>query len=236
MNTSEDPNDTCYITAAQQATGRGYLMYECKVTSAIPGTETASAYRSKPGYFGRPWQATTSEVVFYNTKIETSNNPSFDGQSLIFPLGWNNSLGGNSAKMYEYGTIENSGVNNGTSRAAWATLLSAPTLTDGTAITTLNFTKGSDGWDPIPALIAADPALGTHQYNAMTSVNATAYKNNVVVSNVKSNTKVLVYSINGSLVKSFETNADTNFNLNTGIWIVVLKANDGQKSVKLMTY
>jgi hypothetical protein len=236
MNTSEDPNDTCYITAAQQSTGRGYLMYECKVTSAIPGTETASTYRSKPGYFGRPWSAITSEVVFYNTTIETSNNPSFNGQSLIFPLGWNNSLGGNSAKMYEYGTIENSGVNNATSRATWATLLSVPTLTDNTPITTKEFTKGTDGWDPIPALIAADPALGTNKYDAVTSVNAYANKNNIVVSNVKSNTQVFVYAINGSLIKSFETKADTNFNLNAGIWIVVLKDTEGQKSVKLLTY
>jgi hypothetical protein len=236
MNTSEDSNDTCYITAAQQSVGRGYLMYECKVTSAIPGTETASAYRSKPGYFGRPWAATTSEVVFYNTTIETSNNPTYNGQSLIFPLGWNNSLGGNSAKMYEYGTIENSGVNNAASRATWATLLTTPTLTDNTPITTLNFTKGSDGWDPIPALIAADTALGTNKYDAVTSVNAVAYKNNILVSNVKSNTQVLVYGLNGSLIKSFETNADTNFNLNAGIWIIVLKNNEGQKSVKLLTY
>ena len=236
MNTSEDSNDTCYITAAQQTAGRGYLMYECKVTSAIPGTETASLYRSKPGYFGRPWAATTSEVVFYNTTIETSNNPSFNGQSLIFPLGWNNSLGGNSAKMYEYGTIENSGVDNASSRAAWATLLTTPVLTDGTAITTLNFTKGTDNWDPIPSLIAADTALETHKIDAVTSANALAYKNNIMVSNVKSATKITVYAMNGSLVKSFETNSDTNFNLNAGIWIVVLKNNEGQKSVKLLTY
>ena len=237
MNTSEDSNDTSYITAAQQAAGRGYLMYECKVTSAIPGTETASAYRSKPGYFGRPWSATTSEVVFYNTTIETSNNPSFNGQSLIFPLGWNNSLGGNSAKMYEYGSIEQSGVNNAASRAAWATTLSTPFIDNGaTAITTLNFTKGSDGWDPIPALIAADTALGTNKYDAVTSVNAVAYKNNIVVSNVKSNTQVLVYGLNGALVKTLQVNADTSFNLNAGIWIVVLKNNEGQKSVKVMTY
>ena len=236
MNTSEDSNDTCYITAAQQTAGRGYLMYECKVTSAIPGTETASLYRSKPGYFGRPWAATTSEVVFYNTTIETSNNPSFNGQSLIFPLGWNNSLGGNSAKMYEYGTIENSGVDNASSRAAWATLLTTPVLTDGTAITTLNFTKGTDNWDPIPSLIAADTALETHKIDAVTSANALAYKNNIMVSNVKSATKITVYAMNGSLVKSFETNSDTNFNLNAGIWIVVLKNSEGQKSVKLLTY
>ncbi|WP_281299229.1 pectinesterase family protein [Flavobacterium limnophilum] len=237
MNTSEDSNDTSYITAAQQTAGRGYLMYECKVTSAIPGTETASIYRSKPGYFGRPWQATTSEVVFYKTTIETSNNINFLNQSLIVPLGWNNSLNSaQSAKMYEYGTIENSGVNNATSRAAWATLLSVPTLTDNTPITTKEFTKGSDNWDPIPALIAADPALGTQQFNAVTAVNATAYKNNVVVSNVKSSTKVLVYGLNGALVKTLQVNADTSFNLNAGIWIVVLKDGEGQKSVKLMTY
>jgi exo-poly-alpha-galacturonosidase len=145
-------------------------------------------------------------------------------------------LGGNSAKMYEYGTIEKSGVNNAASRASWATLLSSPTLTDGTPITTYEFTKGSDGWDPIPALIAADPSLKTKNYVAVTSVNAVAYKNNIVVSNVKSNTKVLVYSINGSLIKSFETITDTNFNINAGIWIVVLKNNEGQKSVKLLTY
>jgi pectin methylesterase-like acyl-CoA thioesterase len=236
MNTSDVSSDVSYITAAQQATGRGFLMYECKVTTAIPGTETASAYRSKPGYFGRPWAATTSEVVFYNTTIETSDFTGYEGQSLIMPIGWNNSLGGTSPKMYEYGTIENSGVNNGASRATWATLLATPTLTDGTTITTFNFTKGADNWDPFLSLIAADNALGTNKYQVNSSVNAYAYKNNIVVSNVKSKTKVLVYGINGALVKSFETNADTNFDLKAGVWIIVLKAADGQKSVKLMTY
>ena len=42
MNTSENNNDVSYITAAQQSSGRGYLMYECKVTSAEPEIETAS--------------------------------------------------------------------------------------------------------------------------------------------------------------------------------------------------
>jgi len=235
MNTSDSASDQSYLTAAQQASGRGYLMYECNVTTAIPGTETASVYRSKPGYFGRPWEATTSEVVFYNTTIETSNYPGFVDQSLIIPLGWQNTLGGTSAKMYEYGTIENSGVNNSANRASWATLLTSPTLTDGTAITTFNFTKGSDGWDPIPQLIT-DDTLGIKNYQANSSVNVYAYKNNVEVSNVKSNTKVFVYSLTGSLVKSFETSSDTNFNLNGGIWIVLVKDADGQKSVKLMTY
>jgi pectin methylesterase-like acyl-CoA thioesterase len=156
MNTSDVSGDASYLTAAQQSSGRGFLMYECRVTSTVPGTETASTYLAKPGYFGRPWQATTSEVVFYNTTIETSNYPGYEGKSLISPAGWNDSLGGQSPFMYEYGTIEESGENNLPNRASWATVLTEPTLKDGTAITTFNFTKGSDGWDPLPGLIAGD--------------------------------------------------------------------------------
>ena len=107
-------------------------------------------------------------------------------------------------------------------------------MTDGTAITTFNFTKGSDGWDPIPELISYD-TLGIKNYQANSAVNVFAFKNNIVVSNVKSNTKVFVYNFNGSLVKSFETNDNTQFNLNRGVWIVLVKDADGQKSVKLMT-
>ncbi|MFA9390514.1 MAG: pectinesterase family protein [Prolixibacteraceae bacterium] len=156
MLTSDDSNDVSYLTAAQQGSGRGYLMYECTVRSAVPGVENASASASKPGYFGRPWQATTSEVVFYNTTIEASSYPGSEGQSLIQPIGWMNSLGGESKMMYEYGTIEASGENNQSSRASWSTLLTEPTLSDGTAITAFNFTKGSDGWDPIATLDVND--------------------------------------------------------------------------------
>ena len=234
MNTSDNTSDTCYITAAQQTAGRGYLMYECKITTAIPGTETASIMRSKPGFFGRPWAALTSEVVFYNTTIEKSNYTGYVDKSLIMPLGWNNSLSGESSKMYEFGTIENSGVDNSSSRAIWATKLTVPTLTDGTAITTFNFTKGVDNWDPFPQLIANE-SLGIKNYQATTSVNVYGYKNNIVVSNVKSNTKITVYSLSGSLIKSFTTETDTNFNFSQGVWIVIIKAADGQKWVKLLT-
>ncbi len=122
MNTSEDKNDVSYLTAAQQDSGRGYLMYECTVTSTTPGVDTASAKRSKPGYFGRPWTPNTSEVVFYNTTIETTD---FNGEeeSLILSAGWLDSLSGQSEKMMEYGTIEKSGVDNSASRASWATVL-----------------------------------------------------------------------------------------------------------------
>ena len=235
MNISDASNDSSYITAAQQSTGRGYLMYECTVTTAQPQVETASVYRAKPGYFGRPWLANTSEVVFYNTTIETSDYPGSVGNSLILPLGWLNTLGGISPGMYEYGTTELSGVNNTPSRATWATSLTSPVLNDATPITTFNFTKGTDGWDPFPQLIS-DDGLGNSTHQPNSSVKVIAYKNTVVVSNVKSNTSITIYSIDGKLLKSFETNSDTNFNLPSGIWIITIKAEDGQKSVKLITY
>nr|WP_322625384.1 pectinesterase family protein [uncultured Flavobacterium sp.] len=235
MNVSDQSNDQSYITAAQQSSGRGYLMYECTVTTAVPGVETASVYRAKPGYFGRPWQANTSEVVFYNTTIETSDYPGSVGSSLITPLGWQNSLGGNSAGMYEYGTVEVSGVNNAPSRAIWATALTSPVLNDGTPISTFNFTKGTDNWDPFPALIAADP-LSNETFQPSSSVNVVSFKDKVAVSNVKSNTQVNVYSINGALIKSFTTASDASFTLNPGFWIVTVKSHEGQKSLKVVTF
>ncbi|WP_238354375.1 pectinesterase family protein [Fulvivirga marina] len=156
MNTSDQSNDASYLTAAQQTEGRGYLMYECKVTSTSPGVETASVYGAKPGYFGRPWRASTSEVVFYKTKIGTSNYPGSEGKSLISPVGWTSSLGGESPGMYEYGTIEESGEDNTTNRAVWSTVLNSSILADGTEITPYNFTKGTDGWNPLNQFEALD--------------------------------------------------------------------------------
>lgn len=232
MNTSDVSNDRAYITAAQQSGGRGYLMYECTVTTAIPGTETASAFRSKPGYFGRPWQATTSEVVFYNTTIETSDYTGYEGQSLIDPVGWQNTLGGESSMMYEYGTNELSGEDNSPSRAEWSTLLATPQLLDGTDITTFNFTKGDDGWDPLPGLIAND-ITGVNGAIPTSSVDVHAYGDRVFVSNVQSDTWIDVYNLNGVLVKSLKTNTDTSFNLAKGFWIVAVYAADGRKAVKV---
>ena len=135
FNTSEDKNDVGYITAAQQKSGRGYLMYECHITSTTPGVDTASAYTSKPGYLGRPWQADTSEVIFYNTTIDAADaHWASTDSSLIAPIGWNNSLSGESAGMCEYGTIEKSGADNSANRVAWATVLTSPVMNDGTEI------------------------------------------------------------------------------------------------------
>lgn len=106
-------------------------MYNCTVTSTTPGLDTASEYLSKPGYFGRPWQANTSEVVFYKTIVETTDFPGSEGKSLIEPDAWKSSLGGESPKMYEYGTEEKSGEDNSSKRASWATRLETPYIDDG---------------------------------------------------------------------------------------------------------
>ncbi len=128
-NTSEDKNDVFYITAAQQAEGvKGYFMYKCTVTSTTPGVDTASEKTSKPGYFGRPW-STTSEVVFYETTIETTD---FNGtpESLIVGAGWLDTLSGKSPYCYEYGTIEGEGIDNSAARVDWLNALTEAKIGD----------------------------------------------------------------------------------------------------------
>lgn len=157
FNTSEDKNDVGYITAPQQASGRGYLMYECVVTSTVPGVDTASEYTSKPGYFGRPWQSGTGEAVFYNTTVEAAdshwNEGDFSlGESLINEAGWLNSLSGESALCGEYGTVEKSGVDNLAKRASWATVFTEAKLADGSEISINSFLGD---WTPFPELDTA---------------------------------------------------------------------------------
>ena len=154
MNVSDVRHDRAYLTAAHYPRGRGMLMYECTVSSPVPGVETASRYGAKPGYFGRPWRPDSSEVVFYRTVVDTSAYPGDAGRSLIEPAGWTNSLGGESPYMYEYGTREASDVNNDSLRAPWTTRLSEPVLADGLPVEPLTFTRGDDGWDPLPRLLA----------------------------------------------------------------------------------
>ena len=140
MNNDENmASDQSYLTAAQQSSGRGYLMYNCTVTSTTPGVDTANEHLSKPGYLGRPWQPNTSEVVFYYTVIEDTNFPGSEGKSLVVPAGWNDSLGGQSPYMYEFGTIELSKENNSAERASWTKVLDKPVLADGSEISIKTF-------------------------------------------------------------------------------------------------
>ena len=136
FNTSEDGNDVGYITAAQTKSGRGLLMYNCTVTSTVPGVDTASEYPSKAGYFGRPWQANTGEAVFYNTIIEATDSHWYESSaSLINAAGWLSTLSGESVYSAEYGTYEMAkGADNQSARALWASTLTTPVLADGTEI------------------------------------------------------------------------------------------------------
>ncbi|MBD5520879.1 MAG: hypothetical protein HDR03_06575, partial [Lachnospiraceae bacterium] len=157
FNTNEgNDNDRGYITAAQQSSGRGYLMYNCHVTSTIPGVDTASKYTSRPGYLGRPWQANTGEAVFYMTIIDEADAKwqatAGTKVSLILPDGWGSGLGGESTLSQEYGTYEVSGVESNhyqevgadgkvtkAGRVTWSTLLTDAKLKDGKDISVATF-------------------------------------------------------------------------------------------------
>lgn len=69
-------------------------------------------------------------------------------------------------------------------------------------------------------------------------MKATAYTsgNKVFLSNLESkNTQVNVFNANGSLVKTIKASEDTNFEISTkGFYIVNLKSDAGEKSVKVM--
>ena len=148
FNTSDHKDDKGYITASQTQSGsRGMLFYNCHITSTTPGVDTASAYASKPGYLGRPWAENTGEAIFYYTVIDaTCSNWSSQSKSLIQPVGWLDTLGGESKLSGEYGTVELSGVNNSSSRESWATgVNSSGKLLDGSTISVSTF-LGS--WNP----------------------------------------------------------------------------------------
>ncbi|MAN28310.1 MULTISPECIES: pectinesterase family protein [Mesonia] len=233
MNVSDVNADKAYLTAAHENNGRGMLMYDCKINSTIPGVETASAYSAKPGYFGRPWYPNTSEVVFYNTTIETSDYPGNEGESLIVAEGWNNSLGGESNLMYEYGTNELSGEDNSSNRAVWSTLLNTPYVDEGnTEITTFNFTKGDDDWDPLSEIMLDTP---TFQETTI-GVEVLAFKDQILIRNVQEETNIKIYNMRGALVKNFKINSEKQLSFATGMWIITAENSKGAKVVKVLTY
>ena len=149
LNTSDTDGDIAYITAPQQKSGRGYLMYNCHVTSITPGVDSASTYPSKPSGFGRAWQGGTSEAVFYYTVIDATDAywATKKGASLITPQAWYSGLSTGSPYCTEYGTIELSGVDNSSARETTlgGGVLTEPKLADGSEITVATF-LGS--WNP----------------------------------------------------------------------------------------
>lgn len=149
LNTSDVSGDMAYITAPQQSSGRGYLMYNCHVTSIKPGIDSASTYPSKPSGLGRAWTANTGEAVFYMTVVDAADEHWADqGASLITPQGWYSGLSSGSSLCTEYGTIERAeGVDNSAKRdkTLGGGVLAEEKLADGSPITVETF-LGS--WNP----------------------------------------------------------------------------------------
>lgn len=78
------------------------------------------------------------------------------------------------------------------------------------------------------------PALTTQNFQKELDITVYAKSNKIFLSNIKSSTKVNVYSVLGALVKSAQIDADTNLDINSGVYIVNAKSADGEKSVKVI--
>lgn len=78
------------------------------------------------------------------------------------------------------------------------------------------------------------PSLAVNNFQKESAVVVSARNGKINLSNVKSSTKVSVYNVLGSLVKSIQADADTSLDINSGFYIVKTKSVDGEKSVKVM--
>jgi len=93
---------------------------------------------------------------------------------------------------------------------------------------------GTEVWIDDFELYRTDTILGVEDKLPTVSSNLRAIGDRVFVTNVKTKTEVNIYSLTGALVKSFKTNADIDFNFNSGLWIGIIKTEEGQKAVKLL--
>lgn len=76
--------------------------------------------------------------------------------------------------------------------------------------------------------------LATKKFENSVSSRIMAIGSTIHVSNVKSATQVDIYSITGARVKSFNTNNNTSFDFNSGLYIATVTTSEGQKSVKMV--
>lgn len=78
------------------------------------------------------------------------------------------------------------------------------------------------------------PVLSTENFQKAYAVKVFSSGKQINISNVQSSTQVDVYNITGALVKSVKTDSDTSFDsLTTGLYIVRVKSDEGQKAVKV---
>lgn len=83
-------------------------------------------------------------------------------------------------------------------------------------------------------VVAPVPVLATGDFQLASAVKVYASGKQVYISDVISNTQIDVYNMTGALVKSVKTSADTSLELLTsGLYIVNVKSQEGQKSTKI---
>ena len=121
------------------------------------------------------------------------------------------------------------------SRASWSTVLPEPVLSGGTDINCFNFTRGTDGWDPLPELIAGDTNNYIPEKLKETEVKVYSNRDHIYISNVHSSINIHVYNVNGSLVRSLETKGDINFPVDKGLWLVSIRKADSQRTTKIIS-
>lgn len=77
--------------------------------------------------------------------------------------------------------------------------------------------------------------LANDSFQTESPVKVYSNGNQIYLANILSKTQVEVYTMTGALVKSFNTEADTNFDVSsTGVYIVNVNSAEGKKSIKLV--
>jgi pectinesterase len=123
-----------YITAASTPAGaaHGMVFSDCRITGA-DGVKT---------YLGRPWR-NYAQVVFLRTSMS----------SVVRPEGWFDWNKPEAHKTVFYGEFASTGPGaDASARVPWARQLTAP---EAGALTLQRVVGGSDGWNPMPGILAA---------------------------------------------------------------------------------
>jgi len=152
------------------------------------------------------------------------------GESITMIYYIDSSVAENLTVVTPNGNYNNIAIDNVTSKIAYELHIDATSATAG-----LYKVFSAEGKLCVGRIYEANVTLGLEQ-NTIVSTNIQAVGNTVYVSNVNSNTQINVYSVSGSLVKSFKTESDINFDLNTaaGVYIVKAKSAEGEKSIKIL--
>jgi len=78
------------------------------------------------------------------------------------------------------------------------------------------------------------PALSNKSFQKELDITVYAKQNKIFLSNLKSKTDVNVYNVLGALVKTAQLDSDTSLDINSGVYIVNAKSDEGEKSVKVI--